>query len=90
LEEFDERLGEVFNLMNNDDLLMITADHGNDPVHPGTDHTREYIPLLIYHKGIIEGKQMPISKTFADIGATVADNFGVPLPKYGQSLLQNI
>lgn len=87
LEEFDERLGEVFDLMNDDDLLMITADHGNDPVHPGTDHTREYVPLLIYHKGITEGKQLPISKTFADIGATVADNFGVPLPKYGNSLL---
>lgn len=87
LEEFDERLGEVFDLMNDDDLLMITADHGNDPVHPGTDHTREYVPLLIYHKGITEGKQLPISKTFADIGATVADNFGVSLPKYGNSLL---
>ncbi len=87
LEEFDERLGEVFDLMNDDDLLMITADHGNDPVHHGTDHTREYVPLLIYHKGITEGKQLPISKTFADIGATVADNFGVPLPKYGNSLL---
>ncbi len=90
LEEFDERLGEVFDLMNDDDLLMITADHGNDPVHPGTDHTREYVPLLIYHKGITEGKQLPISKTFADIGATIAENFGVPLPKYGQSLLNNI
>ncbi|HHW37099.1 MAG TPA: phosphopentomutase [Bacillales bacterium] len=87
LEEFDERLGEVFDLMNDDDLLMITADHGNDPVHPGTDHTREYVPLLIYHKGIEEGKQLPIPKTFADIGATIADNFGVPLPKYGNSLL---
>lgn len=90
LEEFDVRLGEVFDLMNDDDLIMITADHGNDPVHPGTDHTREYVPLLIYHKGIAEGKQLPISKTFADIGATVAENFGVPLPKYGQSFLQNI
>lgn len=90
LEEFDERLGEVFDLMNEDDLLMITADHGNDPVHPGTDHTREYVPLLIYHKGITEGKQLPIPKTFADIGATIADNFGVPLPKYGESFLQNI
>lgn len=90
LEEFDERLGEVFDLMNDDDLLMITADHGNDPVHPGTDHTREYVPLLIYHKGITEGKQLPISKTFADIGATIADNFGVPLPKYGESFLDII
>lgn len=90
LEEFDERLGEVFDLMNDDDLLMITADHGNDPVHPGTDHTREYVPLLIYHKGISEGKQLPISKTFADIGATIADNFGVPLPKYGESFLDII
>lgn len=90
LEEFDERLGEVFELMNDDDLLMITADHGNDPVHHGTDHTREYVPLLIFHKGIEVGKQFPISKTFADIGATIADNFGVPMPKYGESFLNRI
>lgn len=90
LEEFDGRLGEVFDLMNNDDLLIITADHGNDPIHHGTDHTREYVPLLVYHKGIEVGKQLPISKTFADIGATIADNFGVPMPKYGQSFLRTI
>ncbi|WP_458412603.1 phosphopentomutase [Schinkia sp. CFF1] len=90
LEEFDERLGEVFELINDDDLLMITADHGNDPVHHGTDHTREYVPLLIFHKGIEVGKQLPISKTFADIGATIADNFGVPMPKYGESFLNSI
>lgn len=90
LEEFDDRLGEVFALMNDDDLLMITADHGNDPVHHGTDHTREYVPLLVYHKGIEIGKQLPISKTFADIGATIADNFSIPLPKYGRSILDSI
>ncbi|WP_017755660.1 phosphopentomutase [Calidifontibacillus oryziterrae] len=90
LEEFDERLTEVLQEMKIDDLLMITADHGNDPVHHGTDHTREYVPLLVYHKGITVGKELPISKTFADIGATIADNFGVSMPKYGTSFLKLI
>lgn len=87
LEEFDKRLGEVFPLMKDDDLLIITADHGNDPVHHGTDHTREFVPLLIYHKGIEVGRSLPQSKTFADVGATIAHNFAVPMPKHGQSLL---
>ncbi|WP_456274162.1 phosphopentomutase [Bacillus sp. AK031] len=90
LEEFDARLPEVFERMTEDDLLIITADHGNDPVHPGTDHTREYVPLLVYSKRMKEGKEIPVRKTFADIGATVADNFNVKLPKYGESFLQDI
>jgi phosphopentomutase len=90
LEDFDARLPEVFERMTEDDLLIITADHGNDPVHPGTDHTREYVPLLAYSKRMKEGKEIPVRKTFADIGATVADNFNVKLPKYGESFLQDI
>jgi phosphopentomutase len=90
LEEFDARLPEVFERMTEDDLLIITADHGNDPVHHGTDHTREYVPLLVYSKRMNEGKEIPVRKTFADIGATVADNFNVKLPKYGESFLQDI
>ncbi|WP_113928714.1 phosphopentomutase [Bacillus sp. P14.5] len=90
LEEFDARLPEVFERMTEDDLLIITADHGNDPVHHGTDHTREYVPLLVYSKRMNGGKELPVRKTFADIGATVADNFNVKLPKYGESFLNDI
>lgn len=90
LEEYDARLPEVFEKMRDDDLLIITADHGNDPVHHGTDHTREYVPLLVYSKQFQKGKQLPICETFADIGATVAENFKVKMPKYGKSFLQDI
>lgn len=90
LEEYDARLPEVFAKMNEDDLLMITADHGNDPVAPGTDHTREYVPLLVYSKGMTEGKEIPMRETFADLGATVADNFNVKMPNYGKSFLNEL
>lgn len=90
LEEYDARLPEVFEKMREDDLLIITADHGNDPVHPGTDHTREYVPLLVYSKKMAEGKELPISETFADIGATVAENFKVKMPNYGKSFLNKL
>ncbi|MEK4147454.1 phosphopentomutase [Robertmurraya sp. FSL W8-0741] len=89
LEEYDARLPEVLAKLQEDDLLIITADHGNDPVHHGTDHTREYVPLLVYAKNI-EGKSLPIRETFADIGATVAENFKVKLPNYGQSFLGDL
>ncbi|MED4223705.1 phosphopentomutase [Neobacillus cucumis] len=90
LEEYDARLPEVFEKMKDDDLLIITADHGNDPVAPGTDHTREYVPLLIYSKRKDSGKELPLRETFADVGATVADNFNVKMPKYGQSFLNEL
>ncbi|MBG9448771.1 phosphopentomutase [Cytobacillus firmus] len=90
LEEFDERLPEVFEKMQDGDLLIITADHGNDPVHHGTDHTREYVPLLVYSKDMEEGKELPVSETFADIGATIADNFNVKMPVYGKSFLNQL
>ncbi|WP_121615017.1 phosphopentomutase [Virgibacillus halodenitrificans] len=90
LEAFDARLPEVLERLQEDDLLLITADHGNDPIHHGTDHTREYVPLIAYHTGIEEGKELPISKTFADIGATISDNFNVKLPSYGKSLLNQL
>lgn len=90
LEEFDERLPEVFAKMKDDDLLMITADHGNDPVHAGTDHTREYVPLLVYSKQISEGKELPVRTTFADLGATVAENFKVKMPSNGISFLKEL
>lgn len=90
LEEYDARLPEVFAKLKEDDLLIITADHGNDPVAPGTDHTREYVPLIVYSKKMTEGKELPIRETFADIGATVADNFKVKMPNFGKSFLQEI
>ncbi|MCL6570483.1 MAG: phosphopentomutase [Bacillus sp. (in: Bacteria)] len=90
LEEYDARLPEVFVKMNDDDLLMITADHGNDPVAPGTDHTREYVPLLVYSKSFDIGKELPIRGTFADLGATLAENFKVKMPNYGISFLNEL
>lgn len=88
LEDYDARLPEIFEKMTNDDLLIITADHGNDPTYRGTDHTREYVPLLVYSPRFTEGKQLELRSTFADLGATVADNFGVHLPEYGTSFLK--
>lgn len=89
LEEFDARLPELLEAMHEDDLLLITADHGNDPVHHGTDHTREIVPLLAYSKST-GSAPLGTRKTFADIGATVADNFRLSMPKYGTSFLQQL
>src|SRR5690554_1678453 len=90
LEAFDQQLPQVIEKLRRDDLLIITAYHGNDPTHHGTDHTREYVPLLAYHKGINAGRELPIRKTFADIGATIADNFKVTNPAHGDSFLEDI
>ncbi|MGW8440004.1 phosphopentomutase [Paenibacillus sp. S33] len=90
LEEFDARLPELLEKHTEKDLLILTADHGNDPVHHGTDHTREYVPLLIYSKAFLEGRELPLRKTFADIGASVADNFGVKLPDHGTSFMHEL
>ncbi|WP_110927540.1 phosphopentomutase [Bacillus massiliglaciei] len=90
LEEFDARMPEVLDKLTEDDLLIITADHGNDPVHEGTDHTREYVPLLVYSKAFKEGKELPVRNTFADVGMTVAANFDVKLPSYGMNILGDI
>ncbi|MDR9791683.1 phosphopentomutase [Aeribacillus composti] len=90
LEEFDARLPEVFEKMKEEDLLIITADHGNDPLHHGTDHTREYVPLLVYNSTYTKGKELPIRETFADVGATIAENFGVQMPNYGTSFLTEL
>ncbi len=90
LEEFDVRMSEVLDQLTENDLLIITADHGNDPIHPGTDHTREYVPLLLYSKRFSVGHELPIRQTFADIGATVADNFDIKMPSYGKSMLSEL
>ena len=90
LEEYDARLPEVFAKMNKDDLLIITADHGNDPTYQGSDHTREYVPLLVYSPSFTSAKELPIRKSFADIGATIAENFKVKMPEYGTSFLKDL
>lgn len=76
--------------LSEDDLLIITADHGNDPTFPGSDHTREYVPLIAYSPRFKEGHELPLRLTFADIGATVAENFNVKLPEFGTSFLSNL
>ena len=83
-------MSEVLDQLTENDLLIITADHGNDPIHPGTDHTREYVPLLLYSKRFSVGHELPIRQTFADIGATVADNFDIKMPSYGKSMLSEL
>ncbi|AIF66707.1 phosphopentomutase [Terribacillus saccharophilus] len=88
LEDYDKRLPEVLDKLKEDDLLIITADHGNDPVAPGTDHTREYVPLIAYHTGADHGEKLELRNTFADIAATIADNFGIEMPEHGTSFLQ--
>lgn len=90
LEEYDARLPEVLAKMTNEDLLIITADHGNDPTYRGTDHTREYVPLLVYSPLFSKGRELTMRKTFADIGATVAENFQVKMPKFGISFLNDL
>ncbi len=89
LERFDGQLAMLLDQLRETDLLLITADHGCDPTAPGTDHTREYVPLLSYFKGC-NSHDLGIRHTFADMAATIAENFsGLPLP-YGQSFLQKI
>ena len=90
LEEFDRRLPEVLEALTEEDLLIITADHGNDPTFTGTDHTREYVPLIVYSPRFAVGAELPLRNTFADIAATVAENFGVPAPKFGKSFLNEL
>jgi phosphopentomutase len=90
LERFDERLGEVLSALRESDLLIITADHGNDPTTPSTDHSREYVPLLLTGAGVRAGVTIGTRTTFADLGQTLAANFGVgPLPS-GASFLEEI
>ncbi|WP_342472788.1 phosphopentomutase [Metasolibacillus sp. FSL H7-0170] len=90
LEEFDRRLPEVLSKLGEDDLLLITADHGNDPTFPGTDHTREYVPLIVYSPRFNGGAELPLRETFADIAATIADNFKIATPEFGTSFLQRL
>lgn len=89
LEHFDTRLPELFDAMNEDDLFIITADHGNDPTFPGSDHTREYAPLLVFGKTTKQGVDLGTRQSLSDIGQTIAKNFGIEL-KDGVSFLYEI
>lgn len=89
IEAFDVELGKLMKTMSDEDLLIITADHGNDPTAQGTDHTREYVPFIMYNKNL-KGKIIPDGETFANIGATIADNFKVEKPKIGKSLMKSL
>ena len=92
LERVDEKLGELLPLLGEDDLLILTADHGNDPTYTGTDHTREQVPFIAYSPSMEGGKDLGSADTFAVIGATVADNFGVKMPEgtIGTSVLNEL
>ena len=92
LERFDEKLGILLNELKDDDLLIITADHGNDPTHTGTDHTRERVPFIAYSPSLQGSGKLDNTDTFAVIGATIADNFGVEMPEgtIGSSILSYI
>ena len=89
LERFDKKLGELLDNLREDDLLMITADHGNDPTYTGTDHTREQVPLLLYAKNLEGSGELPEADTFGVVGATAAAAFGVAMPEgtIGSSLI---
>lgn len=92
IEKFDVKLGELLPVLREDDLLILTADHGNDPTYKGTDHTREQVPFLAYSSSDQGSGALDTSDTFAVIGATIADNFGVKMPEgtIGTSLLDQI
>ena len=90
LEEFDLRLPEIYGLLKSTDIVVITADHGCDPTHPGTDHTREYVPLLLYGDALKAGYNLGVRESFADLAATITDLLGVPAPQAGKSFASEI
>ncbi len=92
IEQFDVKLGEFLSVLKEDDLVILTADHGNDPTYTGTDHTREKVPFIAWSPSMEEGGLLPEQETFAVVGATVADNFGIKMPEgcIGTSILSEI
>ena len=92
IERFDEGLGRMMQVMSGDDLLILTADHGNDPTYTGTDHTREYVPFIAWSPSMKTGGALADAKSFAAVGATVCDNFGVAMPEgtIGTSVLREL
>ncbi|MFP4286805.1 MAG: phosphopentomutase [Candidatus Izemoplasmataceae bacterium] len=89
LEAFDQQLKTLLDTLKEEDLLIITADHGNDPTHTGTDHTREYVPLFVYNK-TLKGGKLPVRETFSDIAATISENFNVAKTEHGNSFLKSL
>jgi phosphopentomutase len=89
LEEFDEALPMIMERLKADDMLVVTADHGNDPTTPSTDHSREYVPLLVYGKNLRSGVDLGVRSTFADLGATIGEVFATPT-EHGTSFLGEI
>lgn len=89
LEEFDSQLKILLSNIKDDDLLIVCADHGNDPIHSGTDHTREYVLLLAYSPSL-NGHSLGIRDTFSDVGATILDNFSLKTMKNGRSFLKDL
>jgi phosphopentomutase len=90
LEEFDRGLPEVTQSLQKEDILIITADHGCDPTTPSTDHSREYVPLLVYGQSIAKGNNLGVRESFADVGATMAEIFGVDGTGCGKSFFEEI
>jgi len=90
LERFDRRLAELLPKLRPSDLLVVTADHGNDPTTPSTDHSREYVPVLLAGSRVKPGVDLGTRPTFADLGQTVAEIFGVPPLAYGHSFLTSV
>ena len=90
IEELDVDIPIILNKLDLDDLFIITADHGNDPTFPGNDHTRENVPVIIYSRNFKKPKRLMPFSTFADIGATIADNFDVEMPEIGNSFLEEL
>jgi phosphopentomutase len=90
LERFDGRLKELLPRLRQGDVLVITADHGNDPTTPSTDHSREHVPLLVTGPAVTSGVNLGVRTTFADLGQTIADNFGVGPMQHGHSFLRDL
>ena len=90
LESFDQSLGELLGRLRDDEACMVTADHGNDPTTPSTDHSREYVPLLVAGARVRPGVDLGTRDTFADVGCTIADILGVKRPRVGTSFVREV
>ncbi len=90
LEYFDSKLPEIMENMKQEDILIITADHGNDPATPSTDHSREYVPILVYGKNLKQNVNLGTRKTYADIASTILDMCDLEQLKYGESFKEEI
>ena len=90
LEEFDVNIPIILNKLETDDMLIITADHGNDPTFAGNNHTRENVPVIVYSRSFMSPRRLHVLDSFADIGATIADNFDLEKPEIGNSFLDEL